>query len=194
MYHTTENNDKNMTRVHKEGVREVIVVLGNSNDSILTKRIDRAVREFKSSRCEMYTNVGLFSTKMILFSGVEAHTASNICERVFNINKKFFIKEDKSATTYQNIIFTLDLLNKLYPHSKPEITICTSSFHINRAMLLCQFILVPNGYNVRYIHTEESIPMNLYIKEMNSLIYTIDNFISPQYVLPGLTYTNPSYP
>lgn len=52
------------------------------------------------------------------------------------INENLIISEDKSTNTYENFIFTKELLQKVNPNSDYKITVVTNNFHMYRAKYL----------------------------------------------------------
>ena len=154
---------------------ELIIVLGNSNNSIMQKRLDRAIIEFNKI---LYTN---FEYEYTRFQKSRKFIVSGtITEVIFMksyLNEKgicdlFIITEDKSSNTIENIQNSIRLVENLLlvPAS---IIICTSTFHIGRTIVIAGMFM--NKYNVitRYIHTNEICSTNEIIREqslINSLL------------------------
>ncbi|MCY6482852.1 YdcF family protein [Clostridium aestuarii] len=55
-----------------------------------------------------------------------------------DIDKEKIIKEDKSRSTYENLKFTKEKLQKLNGNKKVSITIITNNFHVYRAKMLAK--------------------------------------------------------
>lgn len=146
---------------------ELIVVLGNRTPSITKKRVDRALEEFYRSPCDRFNEFEqkYEQTKYIFFSGgssdgVSVPTGADMMETYAlsrGLDKKYILKETVSMTTVENMIETGKFIkdaNRSVSFS-PRLTICTSSFHIRRAVVLAKFYL--GEYSLNFIHTNEPV-------------------------------------
>jgi uncharacterized SAM-binding protein YcdF (DUF218 family) len=148
-----------------------IIVLGNRNRDIMEKRVNRAIKELRSTPYVTFdpdTGVANYVTKL-LFSGGSSDGVSKpegaVMMKDYALTKGIEIEcihiEDKSRTTVENLIFCKEILEYSYRYNtvgwwRPEIVICTSSFHIKRATVLTKLIL-PLYTKISFIHTEEEV-------------------------------------
>ena len=147
---------------------EYIIVLGNRTRDIMEKRVNRALKEFFSSPYEYVEAPNSIAIKMLLFSGGSSDGVSKPEGAVMmndfalskGVDKKFMAVEDKSRTTVENLVNCKKILdrNHNYEHLgfRPKLTICTSTFHMRRAIVLAKLILPE--YELSFIHTEEEVP------------------------------------
>ena len=147
-----------------------IIVLGNRNRDIMEKRVDRALEEFYSSPqvdVDQDTHDRRL-LKTLLFSGGSSDGASKPEGAVMmndfalskGIDKEFIVTEDKSRTTVENFLHCRKILQEAFPYNhvgwwRPKVTICTSSFHIRRAMVLAK-LLLPE-YELSFVDTREAV-------------------------------------
>jgi hypothetical protein len=147
---------------------KVILVLGNSNETISNKRIDRAIDYFTSLSwncleyfCEV-TNTYVTSVYIIMCGGTKNHgLASNMkkyaLKRLGESYSKYILLESQSKTTVENIMFSKNILKKMDPEhlSIIEVVVCTSTFHIKRSSVIANYFLA-HDYKISLIHTEET--------------------------------------
>ena len=147
-----------------------IIVLGNRKRDIMEKRVNRAIKELHSTPHVTFdpdTGVPNYVTKL-LFSGgssdgVSKPEGSIMMEEYAltkGIERECMHVEDKSRTTVENLEFCRTILEDAHPYNtvgwwRPEIVICTSSFHIRRATVLAKLIMPL--YKISFIHTEEEV-------------------------------------
>jgi len=168
---------------------EIIIVLGNRQESIYKKRVDAAVKHFLSSDAEVYTSycVEPCVVKYLLFSGGASDGKSTpegavlmneYCKQVHKVDEKFILTENESRTTLENLLLSKKLLADMFTltHFPPKITICTSSFHIKRSIILTK--LVFENYVTSFIHTDEPVTRDEYIHEQNILNKEIDIYVA----------------
>lgn len=155
---------------------QVIIILGNSKPDILKKRVDRAVEEFFSSDYEYEIPGGKVETKYILISGKPSAKRMKEYTMSKGVEERFIKLEDKSMNTIENITFCKKMLDQMasatYEHNKPVVTICTSSFHIKRSIVLTKMIL--DCYETNFIHTRETVTREEYEREHSLLGNSID--------------------
>ena len=164
-----------------------IIVLGNSRQTII-KRLDRTIEEFykiKQNEDEEHT-YGI-NNYIILTGGnkpikVNDKTYSTGLEYMFEyvsqkINPKYIIQENKSTNTVDNLLNSWEIIMHDYPKiifgSDVDVTICTSSFHIKRCIILTTFLNAYN-FNLKFIHTNEIVTIEDNKKELTH----IDNFMN----------------
>jgi uncharacterized SAM-binding protein YcdF (DUF218 family) len=167
---------------------EIIIVLGNRNKIIMEKRVNRAIEYFKTAEeASISDYTGKKEIKRyILFSGGSSDGKSKpegaIMMRDYSsklIDEKFILVEDKSKDTIENLEFSKKLIEEMFLEPfgyKPPITICTSSFHIKRTIILAKLIL--NGYPLKFIHTNETISEKEDTREAIILRNTLDDYAS----------------
>ena len=172
---------------------EILIVLGNRNNKIMKKRVDCAIKDFLKTPSEhiseeMTNNSCIL--KYILFSGGSNDGVSKPEGAIMmdeyacgKIDKKFIKLEILSKTTIENLVNSKEMIEEFYgkigiPSTydclRPNICICTSTFHIRRAIILSQLIF--SGYNIRYIHTEEDISEDEIKRENINLSNAIDRY------------------
>tara|TARA_Y100000389_G_scaffold49463_4_gene45180 strand:- start:2773 stop:3288 length:516 start_codon:yes stop_codon:yes gene_type:complete len=167
-----------------------IIVLGNRTQDIMEKRVLRALKEFYGSPYEYIEPPNSLPTKMLLFSGGSSDGVSNPEGAVMmhdfaltkGVDEKFVVVEDKSRTTVENLVNCKEILERYHRYHhlgcRPTITICTSTFHIRRAIVLSKLILPE--YELSFIHTEEKVPENIQRHEWNLLVRYLDNMCEAQ--------------
>jgi len=170
---------------------EFIIVLGNPNRETYKKRVKRAVEyynELKKSRgpfdeegpreilvfCGKGDKVGLGSTE----AGEMFKYAQTL-----GISQNECIIEDESMNTYQNFEFFLKKIKK--PFLSPTymtsyiFTICTSTYHIKRSLVMAKDILGSFG-EIRAIHTNEKCKEK-YKEKWEKELFLLDKYLD--YVL-----------
>jgi uncharacterized SAM-binding protein YcdF (DUF218 family) len=167
-----------------------IIVLGNRTQDIMEKRVLRALKEFYGSPYEYIEPPNSLPTKMLLFSGGSSDGVSKPEGAVMmhdfaltkGVDEKFVVVEDKSRTTVENLVNCKEILERYHRYHhlgcRPTITICTSTFHIRRAIVLSKLILPE--YELSFIHTEEKVPENIQRHEWNLLVRYLDNMCEAQ--------------
>lgn len=147
---------------------EFVLVLGSSDRGTRNKRVERAIDHFHLRR---------ESPVMFIFSGKGGSPnseASEMVEYAKTIDADFpWMMEDKSMSTIENFTRTRDLLVDHGWFSATYIrdytfTICTSTFHAERALIIGEKILGPYG-SVAIIHTDEPYDPSRREKELNAL-------------------------
>ena len=146
----------------------VFLVLGNSHLKIMEKRVDTALRKYEQLKDE--------KCYMILSGGGKNETEA---EYMYNyaskyVDKKYLICEDKSLSTFENLIFSYQIITDLFPKEPIELIICTSSFHLKRTIIMANLLLKEKNYNLFFIHTNEFITTEESKRELN----LIDQFMS----------------
>lgn len=159
----------------------IIIVLGNSDPAIALKRTQRAVEEFHRLPADSYDmeDGSVIQHKYILFSGGKPRNALRSEGEVMmekcianGIDQRYLLTELKSRNTVENLLFSRDVLIKLYEKPfdcKPKLVVCTSTFHIRRSIILTKLYL--SEYDVRFIHTNEEITPEEAERE-NTILYT----------------------
>ena len=162
---------------------EIIIVLGNRNHKIMKSRMDCAIEEYRRTPDSYYDMIDkkYIKCKCFLFSGgssdgVSRPTGAEMMKEYAiqnGIKEEHIILENKSRTTVENIIETKKILEdiNLIELFVPKLTICTSSSHISRALVISKFYLC---YDMSFIHTNENVSINEKTREN---ILTI-NFIN----------------
>lgn len=129
----------------------VFLVLGNTNLKIMEKRVDTVLSKFKQLENE--------KCYIILSGGGKNETEA---EYMYNyaskyVDKKYLICENKSLSTFENLIFSSQIITDLFPKEPIELIICTSSFHLKRTVIMANLLLKEKNYNLFFIHTNEFI-------------------------------------
>lgn len=159
-----------------------IMVLGNGNVSIRHKRIDRAVKYFKSLHpYECIDNNGHILT-YIMFCGKNTQSKQTINYTVsLGIDKKFLLEEKESSNTVENILFGKKIIDNHVTDTYNKIVICTSTFHIKRTYVITMSFM--SKYPVEFIHTEENVNQDDYTRESMFLQNFLDYMICNQHLL-----------
>lgn len=135
-----------------------IIVLGNSKENVMIKRLDIAIQEFNK---QVETNT------FIILSGTKRETDIMYEYTSKYINTQYIIGEIESKNTIDNLVNSKKIVDKLHVSSIIQtITICTSTYHIKRTILISKFIYMGN-YIMKYIHTSEQVTEQEYIREAN---------------------------
>lgn len=175
----------------------IILILGNSNHEIMNRRLNRGIEEFNKLKNPYEDEEFVYGINtLILLSGngknikindkVYEREVSYMYEYVSHkVNKKYILIENEetnlkveniSSCTVKNLINSYNLLKNLYKDSffnRINITICTSTFHLKRTIILSK-ILNKDNFTLKYIHTNEIISEEENRKELKHL----DNFMN----------------
>lgn len=146
----------------------VFLVLGNTSVKIMEKRVDTALRkieQFKDDKCYMILSGGGKNE-------TEAEYMYNYASKY--IEKKYLICEDKSLSTFENLIFSSQKITDLFPNEPIDLIICTSSFHLKRTIIMANLLLKEKNYNLFFIHTNEFITIDDSKRELS----LIDQFMT----------------
>lgn len=169
---------------------QAIIVLGNRKNDIMKKRVDCALKEFYSSPIEYIDPDSHEHTqlKYLLFSGGSSDGKSKPEGSVMmedyalkaGVDKRFIQTEINSRDTIQNLIFSRKLLDEIntetYNCGRPRVTICTSSFHIKRVIILSS-ILLGDKYQLDFIHTNEEVTPDEKKQEWYNTIRNVDSIL-----------------
>jgi uncharacterized SAM-binding protein YcdF (DUF218 family) len=157
----------------------VIVILGCHQREILNPRLNRGIEEYKN-----YVSNGYENSTYILVSGCGRNKEY---EYMYNyvsnyIDKNKILIEDKSMNTFENLIFSIKILedkfqNKPNYFTKINLIICSSSFHIKRIILLTKFIHKSN-IEFKFIHTRETITEEQDKNELNNINRFLSHYAS----------------
>jgi uncharacterized SAM-binding protein YcdF (DUF218 family) len=157
---------------------EIIIVLGCRNIEIMKKRVDRAVEYFNSSPAQKIINDKAVRVKTMIFTGGGTDISeAEIMKEYANIDEKYVILESHAMNTYENLIYTKQIIDSQYGklgQVHPNIVICTSSFHLRRVIIMA--LLLFKNYNVQFIHTNEDINLEDKTREMVALNKFIDQY------------------
>ena len=149
-----------------------IIVLGNPNPVYYKERVDRAMKMFETKKCWVI---------MTGHKGESTAMKKYALEKYGEKNDSYIIEEKKSTNTLQNLLFTKEIIENEKKIHSYSVIVCTSTFHINRSLLLTHFVF-RNGRNVRSIqsiHSNTPIPEDRRIREKmlldNLLTFIMDN-------------------
>jgi len=90
------------------------------------------------------------------------------------VDKEYLICEDKSISTFENLIFSSKIISDLFPKETIELIICTSSFHLKRTIIMANLLLKDKNYNLFFTHTNEFIT----VEESKRELQLIDQFMT----------------
>jgi uncharacterized SAM-binding protein YcdF (DUF218 family) len=146
----------------------LFLVLGNSSLKIMEKRVDTALIKFEQLKNE--------KCYMILSGGGKHETEA---EYMYNyaskyVDKEYLICEDKSISTFENLIFSSKIISELFPKETIDLIICTSSFHLKRTIIMANLLLKDKNYNLFFTHTNEFITL----EESKRELQLIDQFMT----------------
>jgi uncharacterized SAM-binding protein YcdF (DUF218 family) len=180
-----------------------ILLLGNSDVSVCQQRCNVAANYFKlycKPKIDEETGT-IHSTARIICSGgipinidgntmTEAEYMSYYLIREYGVNKHDIILEKLSRNTEENMTMCKDLFTKgklIKPTTQDnwvsQITICSSKFHIKRALVIAQHVFFNSGVgNIKVIYTDEFVSEDTFIKE----IKLIDQYLAK--VIGNSTY------
>jgi len=149
---------------------DVVIVLGagirgEKVGPSLALRLDKAVEYHKKNpRALLIVSGG---------KGTQEHITEALAMERYLLERgvpvKQIVKEEKSTTTYENFLFSGELLKQIFPQGCSTVFI-TSDFHVYRAEKMAQ----TTGITVRHIGSNTSwynIPVN-YIREIPAVIKT----------------------
>ena len=151
---------------------KVILVLGNSKEDVMKKRLDRAISEYKLLNIEN-SNVYL----MVSGCGKKHEYKFMYNYLITNVDTKNILVEDKSNSTIENLIFSTNILKNKFQilFQNIEVIVCTSTFHIKRTIIISKLLNI-HSIKWNFIHTEEDVLDEEKIKEMNLTMNLIDYY------------------
>jgi hypothetical protein len=177
---SADKMSKNFVIIPKK-MTEIVLVLGNRNPQKLAKRMTRAIEHFNSSPAVIDDPFfpGGVVVKYLLLSGgssdgVSKPTGGEMMEKFalsHGVDKKFLIVENDSRNTEENFGKSLDIIEKMFPLKdafSPLITVCTSTSHITRSMVMAEMIL--KNYSLKFIHTNEHVPSQEHKREIKNML------------------------
>jgi uncharacterized SAM-binding protein YcdF (DUF218 family) len=146
----------------------VFLVLGNSSLKIMEKRVDTALLKFQELKKE--------KCYMILSGGGKHETEADYMYKYAckYVDKEYLICEDKSISTFENLIFSSNVIRDLFPKETINLIICTSSFNLKRTIIMANLLLKEKNYNLFFIHTNEFIT----VEEGKRELQLIDQFMT----------------
>lgn len=146
---------------------DAVIVLGKGLDGDkvppnLAKRLDKAIEYHKKNpKALLVVSGGKGSDEKLS----EAQAMENYLLSK-GISRDIIIKEDKSATTYENFVFSAEIL-KRYLGEKYSLAFVTNSFHVYRAERLAKSL----GINATHLGAGiewHTVPAN-YLREISVL-------------------------
>lgn len=152
-----------------QNIPTFIIVLGNPNPIYYQERVDKAMETFLSTKNNTWvimTGYKSESTKMKNYA----------LEKYGEENNDYIIEEKKSSNTFQNLLFAKEIIEKERQIRFYSIVVCTSTFHINRSLILAQYIFRKNRNvcSIQTIHSNTPIPEDRRLREKMLL----DNLIT----------------
>ena len=157
----------------------IIIVLGNPLHDIMEKRLNRSLEEFNIPLYQNYEyEYETFPRKkMILVTGTEKESEFMGDYLLKNgIPSQYILIEKESKNTIDNIKNSYRFIekNNLFPS---RITICTSTFHISRTIVITGLIFGKYMPLVKYIHTNEQVSKEERDKEQSKTMYILDSYV-----------------
>jgi uncharacterized SAM-binding protein YcdF (DUF218 family) len=147
----------------------------------MKKRLERAIEEFNRPLYSDYEyEYEIIPRKrMILVSGTksESEFMESYLHNEKEIDMSFIIVENESRNTIDNIKNSQKIIekNNLIPS---QITICTSSFHIKRTIVIAGLFFHKYGCILRYIHTNEVVSDEEKNRETYLIVNLLDAYVS----------------
>lgn len=147
-----------------------IIVLGNENPEIYKKRVDRAIQYFHTLKVESFVDA-LQKTQINVYFIMSGGRNGAVNMKKYaieqGIDPKYIVTEEKSQNTIENLIFSLEYIQKCNMGCFISITVCTSTFHSYRTFALMNYYM--KDINVNLIHTNENVSDELKLREMQLL-------------------------
>lgn len=171
-----------------------VFVLGCKDQKTSEKRVARACEFYreKSSTSDSGPEYGEFSNIVkLIFSGMnEAEQMKSHATEFYGIPERDCMTENDSVNTIQNITNCKNLIGEAVlgyaPSSHEEgftdrkkICICTSTYHISRAVIIAKSILKDFNCIIEVIHTNEKISQQEFDRESKFLFEYVYNGIVP---------------
>jgi len=153
----------------------IIIVLGIRKKSVMKKRVDRALDEYKKLKKN--------SNKIyLLLSGGSSDGVSKPEGSIMmynyvkeNFNGVNLVVEKKSRNTIENLMNCKKIISDNYNKKDVNIIVCTSSFHVKRTIIIAKLIF-NEEYNIKFIHTNEHVCKKEIDKEMQILLQTLNRY------------------
>jgi hypothetical protein len=168
-----------------------IIVLGNSKQAVMDKRVDTAVSEFRNKYAmevagkdnnviAPISNLQNSLNAFIILTGTKRETSYMFNYATKFLDAQYIIQENMSKNTIDNLVNCKNIIDSQNNASfgfVPNVTICTSTFHIKRTILISKFIYTGN-YNMHYIHTSEQVTPEEYARESQLADSILNYFVS----------------
>lgn len=166
----------------------IIIVLGNSTEKIWKKRVEKGVDFYNEIKKSFDDDLN--SRIKIVFTGTEKNSVDmkNYAIDTLKINESDVILENHSKSTYENIVFTRNILENAGYFKSTFMTsynfvVCTSQFHIARATLIALDQLGNYGKVSSIYSIDEHLPDDKYRKEKEFTYHYVTNCILPKSLL-----------
>lgn len=165
---------------------QIIIVIGNDNTEIMKKRLDIAIKEFKSSQIRRYSYVSnnyIPCKKFLLTGGSLDENGISNAEKMKQyaisqgVDPSVIIVDDKSKNTVESIINSEKIIRKSFSGCEvytPHIVICTSSFHMTRVLFISKIYF--GKYKVSFIHTNETVTKEEKMYENHAILRFIESY------------------
>ncbi len=158
-----------------------IIVLGNSDPKYYEERVDRGMESFIklydrdeiNNRDEINT---LKNKTYVIMTGCSKESTKMkeyAVKKYGEIYASFIIEEKKSLNTYQNLVFSKQIIESMCCFY--SVIVCTSTFHINRSLVLSH--LVFPKHSVQTIHTRSEIPDDIREREKMLLANLLESIV-----------------
>lgn len=152
----------------------VIIIIGNIDTEITKKRVIRAVEEYNKIPSTVFSKITnkFEQTTLVLFSGM----IYNKYNYTPIFNQDACLIENKSRNTMESLMNSKEYIDNLVQKTlqTPSLVVCTSSYSINRTIILSKLIL--HNYSLEFIHTREPITPSQYHSDIRLLTSYIDEY------------------
>lgn len=167
-----------------------VFVLGCKDQKTSEKRVARACEFYREKSSTSYSGpeYGEFSIPVkLIFSGMnESEQMKSHAIGFHGIPERDCMTENDSVNTIQNITNCKNLIGEavLGPRGEcftnhKKICICTSTYHISRALIIAQTILKDFNCTIEVIHTNEKISQQEFENESRFLLDYVYNSVVP---------------
>ena len=157
-----------------------IIVLGNSDPKYYEERVDRGMESFiklydrdEISRDDRYT---LKNKTYVIMTGCSKESTKMkeyAVKKYGEIYASFLIEEKKSLNTYQNLVFSKQIIESMCCFY--SVIVCTSTFHINRSLILSHLVFPTQS--VQTIHTRSEISDDIREREKMLLANLLESIV-----------------
>ncbi len=175
-----------------------IVILGHTDPDICYKRCKVAVGHFNSLKDKDNTRIICSGGSYVRTDRPDKHGmyASKICEAdlmastlvdVLGVSMIYVLCENSSTNTLESFVKCRQMLLQYKALKYTEerelmklaesIVICTSSFHVRRALVLAMYTFMGDALNINVIHTDEDVTNEQSNKEIVALDWQLGKFV-----------------
>ena len=163
-------------------MHSVIIILGNSKSSVMDKRINRALVEYNKplyNESDDAESDLVPRKRFILITGTPTETRymyNYLIEK--EVHNGDIAVDDKACNTVSNLINSANIITSSLAINPTRITVCTSTYHIKRSIVISRVVMGKWIPIVDYIHTNENVTETEAARENNCLSYFLDTVVA----------------